>query len=416
MFKDHEDTLRKYGFELVRNVIISEDFLSVLRKDNTISDIAYQEIQAEKTKQGKVGKLLSELLRMKLGLERLETKQDSCAELLDRNLAKQYQMRRDGEEENIEDRELVYRRSEDEPDHKRPAIPIGQIAKIIQKSNKLYKKVVRSTQQFIEQYQQRKDVYRVMQRRGHVIMINNMVFARHKSRPSAQEDYENINTLFEKHLKYTVAKDFNLSNKEMMILLKSNCEWLNTNSLTNPVDVLVIVIMSHGKENIVFDINSEPLNIIPDILSVFSDDNCPAMKGKPKLYLFQACQGNQISSGQSNSTQARQGGQTGLAGPAEQPVTCEEICYMDDDISAYPDILMGFSSYTGYKSWKDNFGSWYIRTLIYVLAHYSYQDDILALMRRVTNIVSELRTGHETQLIQLPQIIETLSSKLYLLP
>jgi hypothetical protein len=56
--------------------------------------------------------------------------------------------------------------------------------------------------------------------------------------------------------------------------------------------MFVLVIMSIGREgNIVLDCNRQPVKLI-DLQDLLSPRNFPAMKGKPKLMIVQACSGS----------------------------------------------------------------------------------------------------------------------------
>jgi hypothetical protein len=420
MSKDHQDRLNKNGVVLVRNVVISEEFLTVLRRDHTISENTAEEIMFERTRANRVGKLLPELKHKKTGLERfiealVETEQESYADLLDAPLTDKFKRKK--EREKTGDARGTKRRTDvDIVDLDMPETPNEDITALILSHSKLYSEVTHSSEQFIQQHLLRQDVYRMSAKTGVAIIINNMSFISHAPRESAQSDYDNVGELF-KHFKYQVFMDFNLDDSEMVEFLKKSRAELQT----QPIDVLVVVIMTHGTENKVYGANSQPVDINPTILSIFSDVECPQLKGKPKLYFFQACQGNMESSGLQVGDALDVSMQTGL--PMDDTTdddnqAADQVvgCYMEDDISSFPDIMMGFASCTGYAAWKNEYGSWYIRALIYVLAHYAHKDDILTMMTKVGNIVSELRTNHPKQRIQQPETRDTLSDKLYLLP
>ena len=59
-------------------------------------------------------------------------------------------------------------------------------------------------------------------------------------------------------------------------------------------DAFIITILSHGDKSSVYcsygrEIDSERL------YEVFDDKECPALIGKPKIFIIQACQGSKIS-------------------------------------------------------------------------------------------------------------------------
>ena len=55
--------------------------------------------------------------------------------------------------------------------------------------------------------------------------------------------------------------------------------------------MFVLVLMSHGgRDNLIYDSNNQPVFLVK-IQDMLSPKNFPAMKGKPKLMIIQACSG-----------------------------------------------------------------------------------------------------------------------------
>ena len=55
--------------------------------------------------------------------------------------------------------------------------------------------------------------------------------------------------------------------------------------------MFVLVLMSHGgRDNVISDSNNQPVSLV-NIQDLLSPKNFPAMKGKPKLMIIQACSG-----------------------------------------------------------------------------------------------------------------------------
>ena len=55
---------------------------------------------------------------------------------------------------------------------------------------------------------------------------------------------------------------------------------------------LVVCLLSHGGLGTVEGIDGEPVNVISDIQWTFNSQKCPDLINKPKIFIFQACQGN----------------------------------------------------------------------------------------------------------------------------
>ncbi|KAK8779383.1 hypothetical protein V5799_019273 [Amblyomma americanum] len=83
----------------------------------------------------------------------------------------------------------------------------------------------------------------------------------------------------------------NLKADEMKALLK----WAAKECDKEKDDCLVLVLMCHGKENYIYGTDYEPLHLYNDVYEQFSKDNCPELKGKPKLFFVQASRRGQHS-------------------------------------------------------------------------------------------------------------------------
>ena len=56
-------------------------------------------------------------------------------------------------------------------------------------------------------------------------------------------------------------------------------------------DSFIMIILAHGQSGCIKTNANEIVSIEQDIVSCFSDDNCSSLKGKPKIFIIQACQG-----------------------------------------------------------------------------------------------------------------------------
>ncbi len=91
---------------------------------------------------------------------------------------------------------------------------------------------------------------------------------------------------------YDVLLYNNLKSGEMKNNLQPNhlANQLGQENL-NHYASLVICILSHGDKGVVFGVDCLPVPI-NDLRNTFSSYNCPAMAGKPKMFIIFACQGN----------------------------------------------------------------------------------------------------------------------------
>lgn len=57
----------------------------------------------------------------------------------------------------------------------------------------------------------------------------------------------------------------------------------------------VVVVLTHGGENVLIGSDSEPANITA-FVDCFNTVNAKGLAGKPKIFIFQACRGSMLSS------------------------------------------------------------------------------------------------------------------------
>ncbi|XP_067944843.1 uncharacterized protein [Watersipora subatra] len=152
----------------------------------------------------------------------------------------------------------------------------------------------------IKQLYQSNKVYAMSEPvRGRVLIINNMNFRYgHGNRAGSQFDYKNLSRMF-KDLKFDIAK----SQDELTDLraqdIYREIQIETAREEHQNLGMFVLVIMTHGTSgNHLLDIegNMIPFINIQDLLSPW---NFPAMKGKPKLVILQACSGERRDFGES---------------------------------------------------------------------------------------------------------------------
>lgn len=136
-------------------------------------------------------------------------------------------------------------------------------------------------------------------------------------------------------------------------------------------DCLLVIVLSHGDSGLLYarDTHYKTKNL----WNPFTDAKCPTLAGKPKLFMFQACQGDQYDSGITLKRRAETDGS-----------------YEPDKIPVHPDFLLVLSTVPGYYSWRDRKrGSWFIQALYEELT-YTAEDpiDILTLLTFVCQKVA----------------------------
>ncbi|XP_007432733.1 caspase-14 [Python bivittatus] len=111
-----------------------------------------------------------------------------------------------------------------------------------------------------------------------------------KNRDGSEEDIGKMKKLFEKCRFITPLQDcINPSKEKLMDDLKEFQKYINTS--TEEISCCLITLMSHGKQGIILDPDKKEI-ILDEIFLLFNNKNCPKLQGKPKIFIIQACQGN----------------------------------------------------------------------------------------------------------------------------
>ncbi|KAM9305614.1 caspase-8-like [Gastrophryne carolinensis] len=163
-------------------------------------------------------------------------------------------------------------------------------------------------------------------------------------------------------------------------------------------DCFVCCLLSHGNKGVIFGTNGQSVPI-KDLTCYFRSSLCPSLKGKPKLFFIQACQGVEPQK----------------CVPAES-----DACHASGDskvaqcdlIPNEPDFLLGMATTLDSLAFRDpSKGSWYIQSLCKELTT-NRGTDLISILTKVNYQVSQNQTqNNETQI---PQPWTTLTRNLIL--
>ncbi|KAK3593309.1 hypothetical protein CHS0354_031369 [Potamilus streckersoni] len=138
--------------------------------------------------------------------------------------------------------------------------------------------------------------------RGYAIIIVNKYFEMLFPRNGAEVDVQKTRLVLRK-LGYRIKniERQNLDKESTLAILHDARD-----ADHSKMDSFAIFISSHGdeiknprngkKEHAIYCSDDQYI-FTGDILEMFSDDNCPSLKGKPKLFFIQACRGTNVDSG-----------------------------------------------------------------------------------------------------------------------
>lgn len=210
-------------------------------------------------------------------------------------------------------------------------------------------------------------------------------------REGAEKDSDNLRELlvqlgFEVMIRHNVRKK-DLTDPETGIIKRFLDQFKEKN-----VDACIVAIMSHGKDGD-FVRTSDPENsrkpqenywhLHRDIVDKFNNRYCYALRGKPKVFIVQACKGEINDRG---VRRTRTDGKNLSSYEVVKMETDDNNCMFQppDDSTENEDMIIGFSTVPGYVSNRDiEFGTWYIRIVCQVFMEKAWNSDILELLNEV---------------------------------
>ncbi|XP_065902727.1 caspase-7-like isoform X2 [Dysidea avara] len=159
-------------------------------------------------------------------------------------------------------------------------------------------------------------------------------------------------------------------------------------------DCLMVAILTHGKQGKLYG-TDKTIPIAP-LINLFDGNNCPMLIGKPKIFLIQACRGDDYDHG----VNMIDGNDTTDSGT----------------LPTMSDYILAYSTIPGSVSWRNSAtGSWFIYTLVGVFKDNAHKEHLLDMLTEVNRRMTELRLGSGGYKQQ-PEPVTGLRKKLYFNP
>ncbi|XP_076264433.1 caspase-1-like isoform X2 [Rhynchophorus ferrugineus] len=207
-------------------------------------------------------------------------------------------------------------------------------------------------------------------RRGIAIIFNHEIFeyGSLKPRSGTMEDANKLQACL-KNLDFDVFMYKDLKKDDIEKIIEDASKMDHSNH-----DCILVVTLTHGEADIVYA-KDKPYKT-QSLWSTFTADKCPTLAGKPKMFFFQACQGDNLDPG------------VDLHRDANRTETDGER-HESYRIPTHADFLIVYSTANGFFSWRNTTkGSWFIQALCEELSENAFKLDLMTLLTFVSRKVA----------------------------
>ncbi|CAH1267534.1 CASP10 [Branchiostoma lanceolatum] len=220
--------------------------------------------------------------------------------------------------------------------------------------------------------------------KGVCIIINNINFMGLPPRVEAEADTGRLAEVFRGFdFKVVTLQDLDHSKMVDVIMKQGKDDHSN-------YDCFVCCIMSHGTTGKVFSSNDVGIDIL-ELIKPLNAKRCASLKGKPKLFFIQACQGERHQSTERTDSlfDAAVTGSTFIAKEAH--------------------IFYGLATVPGYTAIRHDYGAPYVHHLACTFTKYGKSHDLLTMM---TMVNENMNASEQGRLVS--SFHSTLRKKVYL--
>ncbi|XP_064832986.1 caspase-8-like isoform X3 [Oncorhynchus masou masou] len=242
-------------------------------------------------------------------------------------------------------------------------------------------------------------------KRGYCLIINNYNFRNSpkplNNREGTQVDESSLVSVFE-WLGFETQIEPDCSREQLL----SRVEELRSRDHSQ-MDCLVCCVLSHGLEGCVYGVDGLKVRV-RELTEPFSGLECSSLRGKPKLFFIQACQG--IKEQQPVFIQSDC---PGADGSTITSSICTDAVVPRDSFPSDADFLLGMATVPHFASFRDmSKGTWFIQSLCQNLINMVPSGyDLLSILTKVNDDVSSKSDNHGTRK-QMPQPAYSLRKRL----
>jgi len=204
------------------------------------------------------------------------------------------------------------------------------------------------------------------------IIINNKTFEGERYRHGSDQDVAGLRKLFKRHLAFTVDYHEDKTVKEIRNLMKH----LKNKGNISHCSCVFVIILSHGCDEEIEGSDNKRI-ALKAITKYLNDKNCPPLKGKPKVFIVQACRGSTVDDIASDSE---------LSSDTNHLHTKTDGSYSGEISLNGVDMLIAYATIPDHVAYRNSTtGSLYIQKFIEVMyerAHDTHLEDILKQVSR----------------------------------
>jgi len=166
-----------------------------------------------------------------------------------------------------------------------------------------------------------------------------------------------------------------------------------------------VIVMAHGKNGTIFGKDMGKVSIQDDILKRFSNESCPKMVGKPKLFIFQSCRGDTKDEGFYHTP----------APGSPNNAADGSVCSVGKYSSVLNDSFEAYSTICDYAAWRNKEkGSYFIQILCDVFKEHAHELEIQRLFKLVVSKMKNQQVGE--YILTPPQFINNVDKDLFFKP
>ncbi|XP_042526639.1 caspase-14 [Dipodomys spectabilis] len=215
-----------------------------------------------------------------------------------------------------------------------------------------------------------------------------------EEREGSEADLDALERMF-RQLRFENTTKENPTGQQFLEEMRTFQETLD--GWAEPVSCAFVVLMAHGDEGLLKGVDEEMVEL-DSLFAALNNKNCAALRGKPKLFMVQACRGEHRDLGEAI------GGDQVAVMEQEHPQT----------IPTFTDTVHVYATMEGHIAYRhDKDGSSFIQTVADVFT--KKKGPVLELLTEVTRRMAEAELVQEGRVRKVnPEIMSTLRKRLYL--